>query len=81
MNKTPKVVNGEPAGSSAVKGSGKKNRSKDVNDARRIKNQKKKERKQKKRDASAVESSAMESSVMGEEIEARGMDTGTSIDR
>lgn len=74
VNKTPKVVNGEPAGSSAVKGSGKKNRSKDVNDARRIKNQKKKERKQKKRDASAVESSAMESSVMGEEIEARGME-------
>ena len=75
VNKTPKVVNGEPASSSAVKSRGKKNKSKDANDARRIKNQKKKERKkQKKRDASAVGSSAMESSVMGEEIEARGME-------
>ncbi|PVH76721.1 hypothetical protein DL98DRAFT_574255 [Cadophora sp. DSE1049] len=75
VNKTPKLFNGEPTSSSAVKGSGKKNKSKEANDARRIKNQKKKERKkQKKRDASALDSSAMESSVIGEEIDARGME-------
>ncbi|KAH7383020.1 hypothetical protein BKA64DRAFT_174803 [Cadophora sp. MPI-SDFR-AT-0126] len=72
VNKTPKAVNGEPASSSAVKGSGKKNKGKEGNDARRIKNEKKKERKkQRRRDVSALESSAMESSVIGEEHDAR----------